>query len=169
VVGAAPPVFGLRVDLDVEISPSTADVLVDGYGDPFGGDAYVVTGQDAFMDVTMLLPTTVPIDHIRSSPVRGSGLSLRVVFWSIRARPQAGRGNWWPRMINKTPLSQWRWITPKVLMGGKAPTYLRLIMHSPLNDQAVLRVEEVEVPVPKIQIRPHDPGHRRPRLRRRRH
>jgi hypothetical protein len=141
-------------DLMDDVSPYEAEALFDGYTDPFSGSAYIVTGQDAFMDVVIGIYTSAPLEHIRMYP--SPGYTSQSPQGILVSQGPTSSGPWQLVAVhnegdNPTPAGMNH---TKVPLGGITPAYLRIVMHSPLNDQATLRVEEVEVHVAKVRYEP---------------
>jgi hypothetical protein len=140
-------------DLGDDASPYEAEALFDGYGDPFGGSSYSVFGYDEFMEVVVPMPA-VPIDHIRMYP--SPGFEYQSPRGVVVFQGPSASGPWelvveHNQEYTPVPLGMDH---TRVEMGGVTMQFMRLIMWGPLNDQATLRVEEVEVHVAKVRYDP---------------
>jgi hypothetical protein len=106
------------------------------------------------MDVVVTMPNGVPIDHLRMYP--SPGFRSQSPRGILAYSGPSSNGPW--ELVAETNEE----VTPvpldmnhtRVEMGGATLTYMRLIKWGPLNDQATLRVEEVEVHVAKVQYDP---------------
>jgi hypothetical protein len=120
----------------------------------FGQFDYTVVGPTAAIDVSVELPFNTPLDHLRMFPSPW-GPNLWPQYILLFTGPSSA-GPWelikeHNEAITPTPIGM---PYTKVPLGGVITPHLRIVMHSAVNGQNVLTVDELEIHKPKITYDP---------------